>query len=92
MADHVWTHIKIGGAIDPDGIDALIEPLFDDFHGYSETPDEAVTKTNRNNACFSFSGLCSGDPEITMADCRARGLTFSFCYDSHAEWDAGGKY
>lgn len=92
MADHVWTHIKIGGAIYPEGVDALIKALVYDFRGYSETPDEAVTETIRNNGCLVFSGLCSGDPEITMAVCRARRLTYSFCFDSHAEWDSGGKY
>lgn len=92
MADHVWTSIKIGGEIDAAGVDALIEALFDDFHGYDATPDEAVKQAVGDNEYLVFNGLCAGDPEITVAACKARGLTYSFSFDSHAEWDAGGKY
>ncbi|PJR12795.1 hypothetical protein [Sinorhizobium meliloti] len=92
MADHVWTQITIGGELDREGIDALIEALFDDFHGYDQSPDEALLEAVRNSAQFMFQGQCSGDPDITVAVCKARGLTYSFCFDSHAEWDAGGKY
>ncbi len=92
MANHVWTYITVGGTIDQQGADALIEALFDDFHGYDRTPDEVVRENIRNNEPLVFTGNCSGDPEITIAVCQARGLTYSFCFDSDAEWDAGGKY
>ncbi|MFC0808965.1 hypothetical protein ACFHWW_26590 [Ensifer sp. P24N7] len=92
MADHVWTQITIGGELDREGVDALIEALFDDFHGYDASPDEVLLEAIRKSEHFVFQGQCSGDPEITVAACKARGLTYSFCYDSHAEWNAGGKY
>ncbi len=92
MANHVWTRIIVGGIVDPADVDALIEALFDDFHGYDETPDEAVREKLRNNEPLVFTGHCSGDPEITIAVCQARGLTYSFSFDSGPEWDAGGKY
>jgi hypothetical protein len=92
MADPVWTSIKIGGEIDPAGVDALIEALFDDFHGYDAKPDEAVKQSIGDAEHLVFSGQCAGDPEITVAVCKAHGLTYSFCFDSHAEWDAGGNY
>lgn len=92
MANHVWTYITVGGTIDPQGVDALIEALFDDFHGYDRTPDEVVRENIRNNEPLVFTGNCSGDPEITIAVCKARGLTYSVSFDSGPEWDAGGKY
>ncbi|MFA1677225.1 hypothetical protein ACDY97_32115 [Rhizobium mongolense] len=92
MAEHIWTQIMIGGPIDRKGVDALTEALFDDFHGYDAQPDDIAIEAIRNNAQFVFAGNCSGDPEITVAVCMARGLTYSFCFDSHPEWNAGGKY
>lgn len=92
MANQIWTRIAIGGAVDPAGVDAIIEALFDDFFGYDTTPDEAVRATIRNNEPLIFTGNCTGDPEITIAVCQARGLTYTCSHDSGHDWDAGGLY